>query len=189
MHRLVVVAVDAHLDCTEHVGKRCLRQDLHEVLHAVVRGTHAVADLAGVLAVEVLVEGAAQVGVDQLKAAAYAQHGHVGVERDVEEGAVELVAQAVAVPAAGLHALPVHLGRDILPAGEEQAAAHARDLLDFSRRALVGDHEGDGTAGRDHVAVVGEHPYALALVVVQRGYCDEGLVHMRAFRKGGLPRS
>ena len=107
LHRLVVVAVHADVLRPQQLRQGGAGLEGHGVYRSVVGRGHMVLGLGGVLGGQVLVEGAAQDGVEKLNAPADAQDGQVPFQSQVQQRLLHPIPRRTDLAAGGFGRLSV----------------------------------------------------------------------------------
>jgi hypothetical protein len=133
---------------------------------------------------QMLVKRASERDVDQLHAAADAQHGHVALDGSARERDLEGVSLGNGVDRVRPGLLAVGGGIDVGAAGEQQAVDQIECLLGFFGQARVGREHHGQTAGALHRLDVAEPeqrggllPYAPARLLERGAHADHGTRH------------
>ena len=143
---LVVVAVDPHFCPAQQCSQRALRQKQNRMYRPVVGRPHSVSYVRGMLRGQVLIEGAAQAGIEELDAPADPQHRLMLLQCLGEQAVFKSIPLFADLPAGLPGLLSVQLRGDVLPAGKENSIAQRkkpRDIL-FILRQRQGNGKGTG---------------------------------------------
>ena len=148
-----------------------------------------VLNLRGPLLGQILPQGAAKDGIDDLNAAADAQHGHVFSHCQGNQDRLHLVSGCTELATKGrsLSApLAVELWRDVLAAGHENAAAAGDEFRKHLGVIRQRKHDGHSTRLQDPLEVPRQHPIAVSALVNEGDDANEGrflLCHGGSFRR------
>ena len=169
----MMVAVHRKRIPTEQLVQGCSGQNADRMDGRVVGRLLMMFHGAGVLGGEILIERAAQQRVEQLMAAADAQHRLVIAQRKLQHQPLHPVAGLGAVAADGQLFLAIDGRRNVVAAGEQEAVAGGTQLFQVGRILRQRKHDGNAARLCDAVHVAGQHPEALQPVVYQWNQTDQ----------------
>ena len=146
LDRLVVVAVDPQFCPAQQRGQRGLRQKRNRMYRPVVGRPHGVCYIRWMLRGQVLIEGAAQAGIEELDAPADPQHRFVLLQRLCKQAPFKGIPLFADLSAGLPGVLTIQHRRDILPSGKEKAITQRHKLRDilFILRQRQGNGKGTG---------------------------------------------
>ena len=170
----MVVAVHAQRVPLQQRGQRGFRQHGYVVGRRVIGHGLAVAGVRGVLGGQVLPKGAAQGGVDELYAPADAQHRLVQRHGAAQDPGFHGVPARAGLAAFGDGGLAVEGGGDVLPAGQQEAAAKPAQAVQVGFVVGQRQHHGQPARRRHTLHVARQHPKAVPPRVHEGNQADQG---------------